>query len=283
MLLGVGVVVNCFSHVVVVLLGVGVVVNCRSQVVVVLLGVGVVVNCFSHVVVVLLGVGVVVNCLIHVVVVLLGVGVVVNCLIHVVVVLLGVGVVVNCLSYVVVVLLGVGVVDNCLSHVVVVFLGVGVVVNCLSHVVVVLLWVGVVVNYLSQVVAGLGAVICSQLAQSSCCWGGDCSLQSTIAVKVVALEWLFLCMWERTMQRMREHWQLLVSTVQLVKTLQEARFGQTVLLGILVLGGGAEVRSRLKRCGRDDFFMIYGFHPTGTDAAVIGCEFVRVVDEGKVP
>ena len=31
---------------------------------------------------------------------------------------------------------------------------------------------------------------------------------------------------------------------------------------------------------RDDFFMRHGLHLTGKGAAVLGCEFVRVVDEG---
>ena len=31
--------------------------------------------------------------------------------------------------------------------------------------------------------------------------------------------------------------------------------------------------------GRDDFFMRAGLHLTGKGAAVLGCEFVRVVDE----
>ena len=32
--------------------------------------------------------------------------------------------------------------------------------------------------------------------------------------------------------------------------------------------------------GRDDFFMRDGLHLTGKGAAVLGCDFVRVVDEG---
>ena len=32
--------------------------------------------------------------------------------------------------------------------------------------------------------------------------------------------------------------------------------------------------------GRDDFFIRDGLHLTGKGAAVLGCEFVRVVDEG---
>ena len=32
--------------------------------------------------------------------------------------------------------------------------------------------------------------------------------------------------------------------------------------------------------GRDDFFMRDGLHLTGKSAAVLGCEFVRVVNEG---
>ena len=31
---------------------------------------------------------------------------------------------------------------------------------------------------------------------------------------------------------------------------------------------------------RDDFFMRDGLHLTGKSAAVLGCEFVRVVDDG---
>ena len=34
--------------------------------------------------------------------------------------------------------------------------------------------------------------------------------------------------------------------------------------------------------GRDDFFTRYGLHLTGKGAAVLGCEFVRVVDEGTI-
>ena len=33
--------------------------------------------------------------------------------------------------------------------------------------------------------------------------------------------------------------------------------------------------------GRDDFFMSDGLHLTGKGAAVLGCEFARVVDDGK--
>ena len=36
----------------------------------------------------------------------------------------------------------------------------------------------------------------------------------------------------------------------------------------------------LKFVGRDDFFMRDGLHLTGKGAAVLGCEFVRVVNEG---
>ena len=32
--------------------------------------------------------------------------------------------------------------------------------------------------------------------------------------------------------------------------------------------------------GRDYLFMRYGLHLTGKGAAVLGCEFVRVIDEG---
>ena len=93
---------------------------------------------------------------------------------------------------------------------------------------------------------------------------------------------------------------------RLAKTLKEARTGQIVLLGILpVMGGrGEEYRNCrrmaintqvqkvcieegvgfvdmwLKFVGIDDFFMRDGLHLTGKGAAVLGCEFVRVVDEG---
>ena len=33
--------------------------------------------------------------------------------------------------------------------------------------------------------------------------------------------------------------------------------------------------------GRDDFFMRDGLHLTEKGAAVLGCEFIRVVDEGS--
>ena len=36
----------------------------------------------------------------------------------------------------------------------------------------------------------------------------------------------------------------------------------------------------LKFVGRDDFFMINGLHLTGNGVGVLGCEFVKVVDEG---
>ena len=93
---------------------------------------------------------------------------------------------------------------------------------------------------------------------------------------------------------------------RLIKTLKEARVGQIVLSGVLpIMGGrGEEYRNCrrmaintqvLKVCmeegvgfvdmwlnfvGRDDFFMRDGLHLTGKGAAVLGCEFVRVVDEG---
>ena len=36
----------------------------------------------------------------------------------------------------------------------------------------------------------------------------------------------------------------------------------------------------LNFAGRDNFFMRDGLHLTGKGAAVLGCEFVRFVDEG---
>ena len=90
---------------------------------------------------------------------------------------------------------------------------------------------------------------------------------------------------------------------RLIKTLKEAQVGQIVLSGILpIMGGMSEeyrrmaintqvqkvcmeegvgfVDMRLNFVGRDDFFMKDGLHLTGKGAAVLGCEFVRVVDEG---
>ena len=93
---------------------------------------------------------------------------------------------------------------------------------------------------------------------------------------------------------------------RLVKTLKEARIGEIVLSGILpVMGGRVEEYRNCRRMaistqvqkvcmeegvgfvdmwlsvvGRDDFFMRDGLHLTGKGAAVLWCEFVRVVDEG---
>ena len=87
---------------------------------------------------------------------------------------------------------------------------------------------------------------------------------------------------------------------------KEARVGQTVLSGILpIMGGRGEEYRNCRRMvintqvqkvcmeegvgfvdmwlnfvGRDDFFMRDGLHLTGKGAAVLGCEFVRVIDEG---
>ena len=91
----------------------------------------------------------------------------------------------------------------------------------------------------------------------------------------------------------------------LIKTLKEAQVGQIVLSGILpIMGGRGEeyrncrmaintqvqkvcmeegvgfVNMWLNFVGRDDYFMRDGLHLTGKGAAVLGCEFVRVVDEG---
>ena len=92
---------------------------------------------------------------------------------------------------------------------------------------------------------------------------------------------------------------------RLIKTLKEARVGQIVLSEILPIMGGREEEYRncrrmemntqvqkvcmeegvgfvdmwLNFVGRDDFFMRDGLHLTGKGAAVLGCEFVRVVDE----
>ena len=90
------------------------------------------------------------------------------------------------------------------------------------------------------------------------------------------------------------------------ETLKEARVGQIVLSGILpIMGGRGEEYRNCRRMaistqvqkvcmeegvgfvdmwlnfvGRDDFFMRDGLHLTGKGAAVLECEFVRVVDEG---
>ena len=93
---------------------------------------------------------------------------------------------------------------------------------------------------------------------------------------------------------------------RLIKTLKEARVGRIVLSGILpIIGGWGEEYSNCRRMtintplqkvymeegvdfvdmwlnfvGRDDFFMRDGLYLTGKGAAVLGCEFVRVVDKG---
>ena len=93
---------------------------------------------------------------------------------------------------------------------------------------------------------------------------------------------------------------------RLIKTLKEARVGQIVLSGILpIMGGRGEEYRNCRRMaintqvqkvcmeegvgfvdmwlnfvGRGDFFMRDGLHLTGKGAAVLACEFVRVVDKG---
>ena len=93
---------------------------------------------------------------------------------------------------------------------------------------------------------------------------------------------------------------------RLIKTLKVARVGQIVLSGILpIMGGRGEEYRNCRRMaintqvqkvcmeegvgfvdmwlnfvGRGDFFMRDGLHLTGKGAAVLACEFVRVVDEG---
>ena len=93
---------------------------------------------------------------------------------------------------------------------------------------------------------------------------------------------------------------------RVIKTLKEARVGQIVLSGILpIMGGRGEEYSNCRRMtintplqkvcmeegvdfvdmwlnfvGRDDFFMRDGHHLTGKGTAVLGCEFVRVIDKG---
>ena len=93
---------------------------------------------------------------------------------------------------------------------------------------------------------------------------------------------------------------------RLIKTLKEARVGQIVLSGILpIMGGRGEeyrncrrmaINTQVKKVcveegvgfvdmwldfvGRDDLFMRDGLYLRGKGAAVLGCEFVRVVDEG---
>ena len=92
---------------------------------------------------------------------------------------------------------------------------------------------------------------------------------------------------------------------RLVKTLKEARIGQIVLSGILPImcGRGQEYRNCrrmainkqiqkvcmedgvgvvdmwLNLVGKHDFFKKDGLHLTRKGAAVLGCEFVRIVDE----
>ena len=92
----------------------------------------------------------------------------------------------------------------------------------------------------------------------------------------------------------------------LIKTFKEARIGQSILSGILPIIGGRDEEYRncrrmaintqvqkvcmekgvgfvdmwLNFVGRDDFFMSDGLHLTGKGATVLGCEFVRVVNEG---
>ena len=93
---------------------------------------------------------------------------------------------------------------------------------------------------------------------------------------------------------------------RLVKVLKEARIGQIVLSGILpVTGGRGEDHRNCRRMtintqvhkvcieegigfvdmwlnfmGRDDVFMRDGLHLTMKDAAVLGFEFVMVVEDG---
>ena len=93
---------------------------------------------------------------------------------------------------------------------------------------------------------------------------------------------------------------------RLIKTLKEAGIGQIVLSKILpIIGGRGEEYGNCRRMalntqiqkvcieeavgfvdmwlnfvGRDDFFMRDELHLTWKGAAVLGCEFVRVVDEG---
>ena len=122
---------------------------------------------------------------------------------------------------------------------------------------------------------------------------------------VMAWEVLFLCMCEGNC--LEEGTLAIIDKYRrLVKTLKEALIGQIVLLGILpaIRGSDQDYRNcrRMaintqvqKVCmeegvgfvdmwfnyvGRDDFFMIDGLHLTGKGTAVLGCEFVRVVDEG---
>ena len=93
---------------------------------------------------------------------------------------------------------------------------------------------------------------------------------------------------------------------RLIKTLKEARVRKIVLSGILpIMGGRGEEYRNFRRMaintqvqkvcmeegvgfvdmwlnfvGRYDFFMRDRLHLTGKGAAVLGFEFVRVVDEG---
>ena len=92
----------------------------------------------------------------------------------------------------------------------------------------------------------------------------------------------------------------------LIKTLKKARVGHIVLSEMLpIMGGRGEEYRNCRRMGintqvqkvsiekgvgfvdmwlnvggRNDFFTRDGLHLTGKGAAVLGCEFVRVVGEG---
>ena len=93
---------------------------------------------------------------------------------------------------------------------------------------------------------------------------------------------------------------------KLIKTLKEARVGQIVLSGILpIMGGRGEEYGNCRRMaintqvqkvcmeegvgfvdmwlnfvGRDNFFKRDGLHLTRKGAAVLWCEFVKVINEG---
>ena len=86
---------------------------------------------------------------------------------------------------------------------------------------------------------------------------------------------------------------------RLIRTLKEARVGHIVLSGILpIMGGRGEEYRNCRRMaintqvqkvcmeegvGFVDMWLNFvrdGLHLTGKGAAVLGCEFVRVVDEG---
>ena len=94
--------------------------------------------------------------------------------------------------------------------------------------------------------------------------------------------------------------------MSLVKTFKDARIGHIVLSGILPITGGRGEEYRncrrmtintqvhkvcikegvgfvdmcLNFVGRFDFSMSDGLHLTGKGAAILGCEFVRVFNEG---